>query len=97
MLSIQHYCKYNVILVLSDGVLEASFFALHLWHTDVTELLFNKLLSLKLHCKHRRHTVNTLTTASTTSTTRQTIYTTSVKTQNTYCQYYNLDYSLNLE
>lgn len=76
-----------MILVLSDGILEASFFACHLWHTDVTELLFNKLLGLRLHCKHKTHTVSTLTTANTTSTTLQTIYTTSVKTQNTYCQY----------
>ena len=39
----------GVVSILGDGVLETSILALHLRHADVTELLFNELLSLELH------------------------------------------------
>lgn len=60
----------TVILVLSDGVLEAPFCSFHLWHCDVTELLFNKLLGFKPHWKHRTYTVTTINQWNTTGTTQ---------------------------
>lgn len=59
-LTSHHYSPSSNISVLGYGVVEAAFTALHLRHGDVTELLFYKLLSLKLYCEHTTQTITLL-------------------------------------